>query len=149
MKFLDRINDDIKSAMRAREKQRLDALRAVKSAILLALTEKNAADEIAEEDAIKIVKRLLKQRAESAQLYSEQNRKDLADVELAQAEYLKVYLPEQLSEEQIAQQIDAIVEEVGASGMKDMGRVMGLATQAFAGKADNKLVSQIVRQRLS
>lgn len=149
MSFIETINSDIKKAMLARDKQRLAALRSVKSALLLAKTEKNAAAVMSEEEAIKLIKRLYKQRIEAAEQFASVGREDLVTVEIEQAAVLKEYLPEQLSEEAVAAQIKTIIEEIGATSMRDMGKVMGTATKKFAGKADNKLVSRLVKELLS
>lgn len=148
MSFTDIINKDIKSAMLAREKERLQSLRAIKAALLLAKTEKSGDEEMSDEDVIKMLQRLVKQRVESAKLYIDQGRADLADVENAQAEVIKSYLPEQLDEHELLQIVKSIIDDLGAIGMKDMGRVMGLASKKLAGKADNKTVSTIVKSLL-
>ncbi|TVQ08683.1 MAG: GatB/YqeY domain-containing protein [Bacteroidetes bacterium] len=149
MNLLERIDQDIKKAMLAREKEKLEALRAVKNALLVQRTEKGAGSIIDEEAEIKILKRLVKQRKEAAELYVQQNRKDLAEVEEAQADVISGYLPEQLSEEDIRQVVKGLIEQLGARDMKDMGKVMGAASKELAGKADNKLVSAIVKELLS
>lgn len=149
MGLLEIIDKDIKAAMLAREKDKLEALRAVKNAILVQRTEKGSSGKVESDDEIKLLKRLVKQRKEAAELYMQQNRADLAKLEEFQSEVIEKYLPEQLSEEAISEQISLIIKETGAQGMKDMGKVMGLAAKKFAGKADNKLVSEIVRKLLS
>ena len=148
MNFTDLINKDIKSAMLAREKERLQSLRAIKAALLLAKTEKSGDEEMSDEDVIKMLQRLVKQRVESAKLYIDQGRADLADVENAQAEVIKSYLPEQLDEHELLLIVKSIIDDLGAIGMKDMGRVMGVASKKLAGKADNKTVSTIVKSLL-
>ncbi len=149
MSLLEKIDQDIKKAMLAKEKEKLEALRAVKNALLVQRTEKGGGGTIDADMEIKILKRLVKQRKEAAELYLQQNRKDLAEVEDAQAEIIDSYLPEQLSEEEIRKVVKDLIEKLGASGMKDMGRVMGAATKELAGKADNKQVSAIVKEYLS
>jgi len=150
MELEKRIMDDIKAAMRVKDAKKLEALRAVKAAILLAKTEKGTTDEgIGEEREMAILKRLVKQRKDSAQLYHEQGRKDLEDDENYQASVIEVYLPEQMSEEEIRREVLKIIEQTGAESMRDMGKVMGLATRSLAGKADNKLISGIVKEALS
>jgi uncharacterized protein len=149
MNLLETINNDIKKAMLAREKDKLEALRAIKNAILVQQTEKGAPDELSEDTAIKLLQRLVKQRKEAAEVYQQQKREDLAQPELFQAEIIQSYLPEQLSEQQITEKIKSIIEETGAQGMKDMGKVMGKASKDLAGKADNKVVSSIVKDMLS
>jgi len=140
------INNDLKDAMRAKDKRKLEALRAIKAALLLEKTGKDVADgEIPETVEIKLLQKLVKQRKESAIIYREQNRVDMAEEEEYQASIIEKYLPEQMSEEEIAAVVKKIVEDTGASGMKDMGRVMGMASKQLAGKADNKLVSTIVK----
>jgi len=139
-----KINEDIKQAMLAKNKDLLEALRAVKSALLLAKTEK--ADAVVNEEAeIKILQKLVKQRRETAEIYTSQNRKDLADIENFQADVIQKYLPEQMGEEELTAIIKAIIAETGASSIKDMGRVMGAAAKKLAGKADNKAISEKVK----
>lgn len=147
MSLTDKINADIKSAMLAKEKEKLAALRAVKSALLLEAT-KDGSGEVSEDAGQKILQKLLKQRKESADLYIEQGRQDLADEELAQAKFIEPYLPAQLSEEEIKAEVNATINELGASSMADMGKVMGIITKKLAGKADGKLISQLVREAL-
>ena len=144
------INDDIKQAMLARDKRKLNALRAIKAALLL---EKTGADiggaEVPESVEHKLLQKLVKQRKESSILYKEQNRSDLAEEEDYQAAIIEKYLPAQMSVEEISGIIKKIIDETGASTMKDMGRVMGMASKQLAGKADNKTVSGIVKEFLS
>lgn len=147
MSLIDRINEDIKKAMLAREKDKLEALRAVKSALLLVLTSEGGA-KITPQDEIKLLQKLVKQRREAATIYNEQNRSELAEVENYQAEVISAYLPEQMSREEIVRIIDAIVINTGASGIKDMGKVMAAAGEQLAGKADNKTLAAIVREVL-
>lgn len=149
MPLFDQINDDIKKAMLAKEKEKLEALRAAKAAFLLAKSEKGASDELSDEDAIKIIQKLVKQRHESADIFKQQNREDLYTKEINEARYLEAYLPAQLSEEEIVAAIKEVISETGASSMADMGKVMGVITKKLAGKADNKLVAQKVRELLS
>jgi uncharacterized protein YqeY len=149
MGLLEKIDQDIKKAMLAKEKDKLEALRAVKNALLVQRTEKGASGAIGEDDEIKILKRLVKQRNEAAELYIQQGRKDLADVEMLQASVIQIYLPEQLSEEEIKGVITSLIAETGAKDMKDMGKVMGQATKKLAGKADNKMISSLVKELLS
>ena len=142
------INEDIKLAMKAKDKPKLEALRAIKSAMLLAATEKGAgeSDEAAE---LKMLQKLVKQRKDSADIYSKEGRKDLAEAELVQLAIIEKYLPEQMSEEEITAEVNAIVEQTGASSMKDMGKVMGMANKKMAGKADNSLIAQLVKKALA
>lgn len=143
------INNDIKAAMLSKDKRTLEALRAVKAAILLAKTDKGASGNIAEDVEIRILQKLVKQRKESAELYKSQGRDDLTAEELFQVSVIEKYLPEQMSEEEIKKVIDEIISETGASSMKDMGRVMGMTTKKLAGKADNKLIASIVKELLN
>ncbi|MBP5711205.1 MAG: GatB/YqeY domain-containing protein [Bacteroidales bacterium] len=148
MSLEERISEDIKKAMLAREKDKLEAIRAIKSAILLLKTDKNAG-EINEEAEIKLLQKLSKQRKESAEIYKSQNRQDLYEVEVAQMNVINEYLPKQLSVEEITETVKKLIAENNISSQKDMGRLMGLATKTFAGRADNKTVSEIVRSLLS
>ncbi len=143
------INDDIKQAMLARDKRKLEALRAIKAALLLEKTGSGVGSvEVPESIEFKLLQKLVKQRKESAILYKEQNRADLVEDEIYQASIIEKYLPEQISEEEITEIIKKIINETGASTMKDMGRVMGMASKQLAGKADNKIVSNIVKKLL-
>ena len=148
MSLSERIMDEIKVAMRAKDTVALESLRAVKSVILLAQTETGSKEAISEEDEIKILQRLIKQRRESAAIYIEQKRPDLAEPELAQAAVIEKFLPEQMNEMQIEEVISRIIEEEAASGMAAMGKVMGLASVELAGKADGKTISTIVKKLL-
>jgi uncharacterized protein len=147
MTLEDKINADIKTAMLAREKEKLEALRAVKSAVLLAKTEKPGT-EISQDTELKLLQKLVKQRKESAEIYMTQNRQDMADAELFQAGIIEQYLPKQLSPEEIRAELQKIISESGASSAKDMGKVMGLASQRLAGKADGKTISALVKEML-
>ncbi|HNS29041.1 MAG TPA: GatB/YqeY domain-containing protein [Tenuifilaceae bacterium] len=149
MSLEERINQDIKSAMLAKDKVKLEALRAVKSAILLAKTEKGAADVLSPEAELKLLQKQVKQRKESAEIYSQQNRPELAEKELQEVEVIEAYLPKMLSEEEIQKEISAIVKSVGAKGPSDMGRVMGMATKALAGKAEGKAIAAMVKSILA
>lgn len=142
-----KINEDIKQAMLAKNKDLLEALRAVKSALLLAKTEKADAT-VTEEAEIKILQKLVKQRRETAEIYASQNRKDLADVEIFQADVIQKYLPAQMGDEELTAILKGIITEVGATSVKDMGKVMGAAAKKLAGKADNKAISEKVKQIL-
>jgi len=139
----------MKIAMKSKDSEALQALRSVKSAILLAQTESGAKAELTEEVELKILQKLVKQRKDSAAIFSEQGREDLATPELAEAKVISQFLPAQLSEEEIAKVIDSIIAQTGASSMKDMGKVMGMANGQLAGKADGKTISSIVKDRLS
>lgn len=143
------INSDIKAAMLAKDNKKLDALRAVKAAILLAKTDKGSAGDIAEDAEMKILQKLIKQRKDSADLYKSQGRNDLAEEESFQLSVIEKYLPDQMSEDEVKKQVSNIISESGASSMKDMGKVMGMASKNLAGKADNKLIAAIVKELLS
>ncbi|MAZ38254.1 GatB/YqeY domain-containing protein [Salibacteraceae bacterium] len=149
MALVDDINNDIKAAMKAKAKDKLEALRAVKSALLLAASEKGADGHVSDDAGIVVLQRLVKQRKEAADAYNGQNRADLADMEMQQAGVIEKYLPAQLSEDEVAKIVEDIIAQTGASSMKDMGKVMGMASQQLAGKADNKLVSGLVKAKLS
>ncbi len=149
MSLQKQIMDAMIIAMKAKDTVALDALRAVKSAIILAQTEGGAKGEISEGEEIKLLQRLVKQRNDSAAIYSQQGRDDLVQPEIEQAEIIKQFLPEQLNEEEVAKVVDEIIAQTGASSMKDMGRVMGMTNSKIAGKADGKTISTIVKARLS
>jgi len=149
MSLENTINQDIKAAMLAKDKKTLEALRAVKAAILLAKTDKGTGGEVAEDTEMKILQKLVKQRRESAELYKSQNREDLVEEELFQMSAIEKYLPEQMGEDDIRKVVQEVITETGASSMKDMGRTMGMASKKLAGQADNKLVAQIVKELLS
>jgi len=149
MSLSKQIMEAMKVAMKAKDVLTLQALRAVKSAILLALTETGAKEEISEIEEIKILQKLVKQRKDSASIYAEQGRADLADPELAEAAVIEQFLPEQLSEEEVAKVVDEVIDQIGASSMKDMGKVMGIVNGKLVGKADGKTISGVVKQRLS
>ena len=143
------INNDLKEAMKAKDKRKLEALRAIKSALLLEKTGKDVPDgEIPDSVEVKLLRKLVKQRKDAAAIYREQNRPDLAEEEEYQASIIEKYLPQQLTEEQVEIIIDKVIQDMEAKSMKDMGKVMGQATKVIAGRADNKLVSQIVRKKL-
>lgn len=143
------INQDIKAAMIAKDAVRLRGLRAVKSAILLAKTEKAGIEELDQDTEVKVLQKLVKQRKESADIYKTQGREDLFQIEFEEQQVIEAYLPKQLSREEIEAVIKAIISETGAAGMKDMGKVMGLANQKLAGQADGKTVSEVVKSSLA
>jgi uncharacterized protein YqeY len=147
MSFTDKINADIKAAMIAKEKEKLAALRDIKSKLLLEAT--SGSGEVSDEVAIKIVMKLHKQRIETHALYLAQNREDLAADELFQAKVIEEYLPKMMSEEEVKQEVVAAITESGAKGPQEMGKVMGILTSKLAGKADGKLISTLVKQELS
>jgi hypothetical protein len=149
MTLFDQIGEDIKSAMKARDKVRLETLRNIKKVFLEAKTAPGANDTLADVDALKIISKLAKQGKETATTYTQAGRQDLADAELAQVEVLESYLPKQLSQEEIEAEVKKIIAEVGAISMKDMGKVMGTASKQLAGKADGRIISEIVKKLLA
>ena len=148
MDLQQRIDADIRAAMLAREKDRLNALRAIKSAILLELTKEGAQAGLDESAGLKILQKLYKQRQESAAIYHQQGRADLAQEEEVQAAVIEAYLPQRMSEDEIEAAVKAVLASTGASGMKDMGRVMGEANKQLAGKADGSVVAALVKRLL-
>ena len=149
MSLQKQVMEAMKVAMKAKDTSSLEALRAVKSALLLAQTETGAKEELSEAEELKILQKQVKQRKDSAAIFKEQGREDLAAPELAQAAVIEQFLPAQMSEEEVAKIVDTIITETGASSMKDMGKVMGLANGRLAGKADGKTISTVVKSRLS
>ena len=147
MSMEQQIQQDIKAAMLAKEKTRLESLRAIKAAITLAKTA-DGSESIADEAVVKIIQKLVKQRKETAEIYKQQNREELAAQELAEASAMEVYLPKQLSEEELEAELKKIIAQVGATGPQDMGKVMGTATKALAGKAEGKAISALVKKLL-
>lgn len=149
MNLFDKVSGDIKTAMLARDKVRLEALRGIKKEFLEAKTAKGGDGELSDDAALKILAKMVKQRKESASIYTEQNREDLADEELAQAAIIEEYLPKQLSEEELTAVLKEIIARVGATSAKEMGKVMGTATKELAGKAEGKAISAKVRELLA
>ena len=149
MNLFDHISNDIKEAMKARDKVRLEALRNVKKYFLEAKTAPGAADELTDDAALKIIQKLVKQGKDSATLYTEQGRADLAEAELAQVAAIEVYLPKQMTEGELTAALQGIIAETGAAGPKDMGRVMGVATKQLAGRAEGRAISAKVKALLS
>ena len=149
MSLFDQVSEDIKVAMKAHDKVRLEALRGVKKEFLEAKTAKGAGDELSDEAAIKIIQKMVKQRKESAAIFIEQNRQDLADSELAEAAAIETYLPAQMSDEELIAVVKEIIAEVGATSAKEMGKVMGVASKRLAGKAEGKAISDKVKSLLS
>jgi uncharacterized protein YqeY len=149
MSLKQQIDTDIKNAMKAKNKEELQALRSIKSMILLAESEKGAEESLSQDAEMKLLMKAAKQRKESAETYKENGRDDLADAELLELEVIERYLPKQMSEEELIEKLKEIIDKVGASGPQDMGKVMGVATKEFAGKADGKMISQLVKQILS
>ncbi|WP_283643035.1 GatB/YqeY domain-containing protein [Croceibacter atlanticus] len=139
----------MKEAMKAKDQNSLTSLRAIKSALLLAQTETGSKEEISEEQELKMLQKLVKQRKDSAAIYLEQGREDLAAPELEQAKVIESFLPEQMSEEEIAKVVEDIIAKTGASSMADMGKVMGMASGQLSGKADGKTISTIVKSKLA
>ena len=144
-----KITTALKEAMKSKNKMALTALRAVKSAILLHKTQKSSDGGLSDEDEMKILQKLVKQRKDSAAIYTGQGRNDLADPELKEAELIQQFLPKALSEDEVKEVIKSIIDETGAEGMKDMGKVMGMSTKKLMGRADGKMISTIVRGFLS
>ncbi|MGE4568109.1 MAG: GatB/YqeY domain-containing protein [Bacteroidales bacterium] len=149
MDFEALINQDIKSAMLAREKDRLEALRAIKAGILLAKTAEGGAGTVTEAEAMKMLQKMVKQRRDSAEIYTTQNRPELAAKELMESAFIEAYLPKQMSDQEVDAFLRALIAELGASSPKDMGKVMGQATKQLAGKADGKLVAERVKALLN
>jgi uncharacterized protein YqeY len=149
MSLTDKINQDIKQAMLAKQEAKLRGLRAIKSALLLARTEKGASEEINEETEIKVLQKLVKQRKESADIYEAQNRPDLYQIEKEEMEVIEAYLPKQMDKTEIEVFIKEVIGRVGATSFKDMGKVMGTANKELAGKADGKTISEVVKQLLA
>lgn len=149
MSLAEKINDDIKKTMLARDSRKLEALRAIKAALLIARTGKDAGSgEIPEDIELQLLQRLVKQRKESAEIYKSQNRPDLAEDEQFQSSIIEAYLPEQMSPDELREIVKAIIGQVGATSIKDMGKVMGLASKQLAGKADNKTISLVIKDLL-
>lgn len=149
MDLFDQISADIKSAMLAKDKVKLEALRNVKKYFLEAKTAPGANDTLTDDAALKIIQKLVKQGKDSAQIYTEQNRPDLAEPELEQVRALEVYLPQQLSAEELEAELKKIIAEVGAAGPQDMGKVMGAATKSLSGKAEGRAISETVKRLLA
>lgn len=149
MSLQNQVMEEIKVAMKAKDSITLESLRAIKSALLLAQTEKGAGDEMSDADEIKLIQKLVKQRKDSAAIFTEQGREDLAEPELAQVAVIEKFLPAQLSVDEIEKVVIHIIETTGASGMKDMGKVMGMVSKQLGGQADGKTISGIVRAKLT
>ncbi|PRD56932.1 GatB/YqeY domain-containing protein [Sphingobacterium gobiense] len=148
MSLEQKINQDIKTAMIAKDNVRLRGLRAIKAAILLAKTEKTQVEELNEEGEIKVLQKLAKQRKESGDIYRNQNRDDLYQIEIEELQVIEEYLPKQLDKSAIEEVVKSIIAAVGATSVKDMGKVMGAANQQLAGKADGKTISEVVKSFL-
>lgn len=149
MNLFDQVSNDIKSAMLAKDKVRLEALRGIKKEFLEAKTAKGADGELTDDMAMKILAKMVKQRKESAQIYTEQNRPDLAEPELAEAAVIETYLPKQMTEEELTEALKAIIAQVGATTPQEMGKVMGVATKQLAGRADGCAISAKVKELLA
>ena len=149
MDLFDKISADIMTAMKARDKVRLEALRGVKKEFIEAKTAEGAGGVLSDDNAMKILIKMVKQRKESARIYQENNRAELAEAELAEAAVIEEYLPNQLSDEELTAELTKIIEQVGATSAKDMGKVMGVASKALAGRADGRAISTKVKQLLS
>lgn len=146
MTFEEQINGDIKTAMLAKDSKKLEVLRAIKNVVIIL---KTSPEGISDDAILKSIQKEVKKRKESAEIFIQQNRIDLADVELYQAGIMETYLPQQMNENEIRVHLQKIISEIGASSPADMGKVMGAATKVFAGKADNKIVSQLVKELLT
>lgn len=145
MSLTTQIDQDIKQAMLAKQADRLRGLRAIKSALLLAKTEKGVSEEITPETETKVLQKLVKQRKESADIYKTQNRDDLYQVEIEELEVIEAYLPKQMSREEVEAYLKDLIARVGATSVKDMGKVMGTANKELAGKADGRTISEVVK----
>ena len=148
MSLQEKIMDKMKEAMKTKDKVALESLRAIKSELLLIQTKSAASEELTEDDEIKLLQKLVKQRKDSAAIYKEQGRNDLAEPELAQVEVISQFLPVQMSDEDVKKAVAEIMKSVGATSMKDMGNVMAIASKQLAGKADGKAISTAVKQLL-
>lgn len=148
MKISEKINENIKTAMKAKDKIALEALRAAKTAFILAKTQEGAHGEISDEEELKCIQKLVKQRKESADIYMAQSRQELAEKELAEAKVLEAYLPAKMSQGELTKYLEEVIEKTGAKDAKDMGKVMGMATKELAGKADGKEIAAIVKRLL-
>jgi len=148
MKLIDKISSSIISAMKEKNASELESLRAIKSALLLAQTKKGSERNVGQSEEVKILQKLVKQRKESAEIYNKQNRLELADVEIRQSKIIERFLPAQISIEDLEKIIIEIINQTGAEGMKDMGKVMGIASTKLSGKADGKTISNIIRSKL-
>ena len=148
MNIFEKVSEDIKAAMLSKDKIRLEALRGMKKEFLEAKTAKGADGNLSDEMALKILQRMIKQRKDSAAIYAEQNRPELAEKELAEVTVLEDYLPKQLALEELEAEIKTIITQVGATSPKDMGKVMGVATKALSGKTEGRLISETVKKLL-
>ena len=149
MDLFEKVSEDIKNAMKAKDKVSLETLRNVKKFFLEAKTAPGANDTLTDADALKIIQKLVKQGKDSAEIYTQQGRADLAEAELAQVKVLETYLPKQMTTEELEVEVKAIIAQVGAAGPKDMGKVMGVASKALAGKAEGRAISETVKRLLN
>ena len=149
MSLFDTISNDIKAAMLAKDRVKLEALRGVKKEFIEAKTAKGGSGELSDDAALKILAKMVKQRRESAAIYVEQNRPELAEAELAEAAVIEAYMPKQLTDEELTAEVQAILVEVGATGPQDMGKVMGVASNRLAGRADGRAISTKVKELLN
>lgn len=147
--LINQIDQDIKQAMLGKQEARLRGLRAIKSALLLARTEKGASEDISQETEIKVLQRLIKQRKESADIYKTQNREDLYKIEAEEMEVIEAYLPKQMDRAEVETYLKDLIGRVGATSIKDMGKVMGAANKELAGKADGRTISELVKELLN
>ena len=148
MKIEEKINESIKDSMKEKNRLRLDSLRAIKSAILIEKTKSGSKDQIEESVVLKILQKMVKQRNDSAKIYLEQNRNELAEVEVSQANIISEFLPTQLSESELSEIIDKVIEEVGAESMKDMGKVISKVNERVSGQAEGRVIAEIVKKKL-
>jgi uncharacterized protein YqeY len=148
MKIEEKINESIKDSMKEKNSLKLDSLRAIKSAILIEKTKSGSKDQIKESVVLKILQKMVKQRNDSAKIYLEQNRKELAEVEVSQANIISEFLPTQLSQSELSEMIDKVIEEVGAESMKDMGKVISKVNEKVSGQADGSVIAEIVKKKL-
>ena len=149
MSLIEKINIELKEAMLIKDKSRLESLRAIKTSLTLHQTSTSSDNSITKEDEIKILQKLVKQRRESANIYINQNRPDLAQIEEAQADFISTFLPEQLTNQEIEAIVSKVIRESKSIGLKDMGKVIGIVVKKIGGRADGKTVSNIVKQKLS
>lgn len=148
MKIEEKINESIKDSMKEKNRLRLDSLRAIKSAILIEKTKSGSKDQIEESVVLKILQKMVKQRNDSAKIYFEQNRKELAEIEVSQANIISEFLPTQLSESELSEMIDKVIKEVGAESMKDMGKVISKVNERVSGQAEGRVIAEIVKKKL-
>ena len=148
MKIEEKINESIKDSMKEKNRLRLDSLRAIKSAILIEKTKSGSKDQIEESVVLKILQKMVQQRNDSAKIYLEQNRKELAEVEVSQANIISEFLPTQLSESELSEIIDKVIKEVGAESMKDMGKVISKVNERVSGQAEGRVIAEIVKKKL-